>query len=159
MNERERRMIGHGAIVMLLGLVSGIGLTASLIGGWEVFPGFIVDFAIPGDTRTWARAHSGGIMNGLLVIASALVIHSMQIADRPARQLSWMLVGTGYANTVFYWGALFSSNRAITFGDNRLGAANVASVIGFLPAFVFAFVTMIAMIVLARTAFGSGDPR
>jgi hypothetical protein len=146
-------MIGHGAIVILIALAAGIGLGMSLIGGWEVFPGRIVGFEIPGDTRAWARAHAGGLMNGLLVIAGALLIHALNFAEPLARRVYWMLVGTGYANTIFYWGALLSANRALTFGDNRLGEASLASVIGFLPAFVFAFVTMIAMVLIAREAF------
>jgi len=157
MNERERRMVGHGAIIIFVALASGLGLAMSLIGGWELFPGFIVNFEVPGDTRAWARTHAGGLMNGLLVLAGALVIHAMKIAEPLAGRLYWMLVGTGYANTIFYWGALFSANRAVTFGDNRLGEATIASVIGFLPAFVFAFITMIAMVFLMLEAFRSGD--
>jgi hypothetical protein len=92
-------------------------------------------------------------MNGLLVIAGALVIHAMDLPQKTASRLFWMLVGTGYANTAFYWGALFAPSRAVSFGDNRLGETNLAGMLGFAPALVFAFITMIAMVILIRHGF------
>lgn len=153
MDQRQRKMVGHGAIMMVFGLLAGFGLVMSLIGGFEIFPGYIVEFELPADSRAWARAHTGGLMNGLLVFVGAILIFAMQIPARLARQLYWMLVGTGYANTLFYWGALFAPSRALTFGDNRLGESNLAGIIGLLPALIFAFITIIAMVMLARHAF------
>lgn len=153
MDQRQRRMFGHGAIVMIFGLVAGFGLTMSLIGGFEIFPGTIVQFDLPGDDRAWARTHVGGLMNGLLVMVGALVMWGLQIPERSARHLYWMLIGTGYANTIFYWAGMLAPNRAVSFGDNPLGPANLASVVGLLPAFVFAFVAIAAMVMIAVHAF------
>lgn len=153
MQSQQRRMIAHGAIIILIALASGFGLVMSLIGGFEVIPGMILQFEIPGDAGAWARTHVGGILNGLLVIAGALVIHAMALPAKMASRLYWMLVGTGYANTAFYWGALFAPSRALTFGDNRLGETNLAGILGFAPALVFAFITMIAMVILIRHGF------
>jgi len=157
MNTQQRKMVGHGAIVTLLALLAGFGLIMSLIGGFEVFPGQILGFELPGDNRAWARAHAGGLMNGMLVILVALVMYAMRIEGAVANRLYWMLVGTGYANTVFYWGGLLSQTRSLTFGDNRFGETSVAGVIGFVPALVFAFVTCIAFVMIARQAFRSTD--
>ena len=153
MKTQQRRMVAHGAIVILIALAAGFGLVISLIGGFEVFPGTIIEFGFPGDPRAWARTHAGGIMNGLLVISGALVIHAMDLPEKTASRLFWMLVGTGYANTVFYWGALFAPSRAVSFGSNRLGETNLAGMLGFGPALVFAFITMIAMLMLIRHGF------
>lgn len=150
-------MIGHGAIVTLIALAAGFGLVMSLIGGFEVFPGTILEFEIPGDTSAWARAHAGGILNGVLVMVGALVIHAMALPQKTASRLYWMLVGTGYANTAFYWGALFAPSHAVTFGDNRLGESNLAGILGFAPALVFAIITMIAMVMLIRHGFSESD--
>jgi hypothetical protein len=152
-------MIAHGAIIILIALAAGFGLVISLIGGFEVFPGTIVEFGFPGDPGAWARTHAGGIMNGLLVITGALVTHAMDLPQKTASRLYWMLVGTGYANTVFYWGALFAPSRAVSFGDNRLGESNLAGIVGFAPALVFAFITMIAMVVLIRQGFSKSEAR
>jgi len=153
MKTQQRRMVAHGAIVILIALFAGFGLVISLIGGFEVFPGTIIEFGFPGDPGAWARTHAGGIMNGLLVITGALVIHAMDLPQTTASRLFWMLVGTGYANTVFYWGALFAPSHAVTFGSNRLGQTNLAGILGFAPALVFAFITMIAMVTLIRHGF------
>ncbi|WP_029890986.1 styrene-oxide isomerase StyC [Polycyclovorans algicola] len=153
MQTQQKKMIGHGAIVIFIGLAAGFGLVMSLIGGFELFPGYILEFEVIGDTRAWARAHAGGIMNGLFVISVALLTHAMSLSSKAATQLYWMLVGTGYANTLFYWGALFAPSRALTFGDNRLGETNIAGILGFGPALVFAVVAMIAMAIVVREAF------
>lgn len=153
MNQRSRRMIGHGAIVMVFGLLAGFGLVMSLIGGFEVYPGRILSFEMPGDGSAWARTHVGGLMNGLMVMVGALVIHAMQIQERSARSLYWMLVGAGYANTIFYWAGMLAPSRALTFGANRLGESNLAGVLGLLPALLFAFVTLAAMLIFVRHAF------
>jgi hypothetical protein len=153
MKTQQRRMVAHGAIVILIALAAGFGLVISLIGGFEVFPGTIIEFGFPGDPGAWARTHAGGIMNGLLVISGALVTHAMDLPQKTASRLYWMLVGTGYANTAFYWGALFAPSHAVTFGSNRLGDTNLAGILGFAPALVFAFITMIAMVMLIRQGF------
>ncbi len=159
MQTQQRRMIAHGAVVILIALASGFGLVMSLIGGFEIFPGTILSFDIPGDASAWARAHVGGILNGLFVIAVALVTHAMALPGNVASRLYWMLVGTGYANTLFYWGALFAPSRALTFGDNRLGETNIAGILGFGPALVFAIVAMIAMLILIRQGFSQAESR
>lgn len=157
MKAQQRRMVGHGAVVILIALAAGFGLVISLVGGFEVFPGTIIEFKFPGNPSAWARTHAGGILNGLLVIAGALVIDAMDLPQKTASRLFWMLVGTGYANTIFYWGALFAPNHAVTFGSNRLGQTNFAAVLGFAPALVFAFITMIAMVILIRHGFSKSE--
>lgn len=155
MNTRTRKMIGHGAIVSFFGLFAGIGLIAALVGGLELLPGMMIEMELPADSRAWARAHSGGIMNGLLVFAGAFVIHAMSLPESTAARLYWMFVGTGYANTIFYWASLFAPSRSLTFSDNRLGESNLAGLIGLVPALIFAFITMIAMVIIARAAFAA----
>ncbi|MGB0220143.1 MAG: styrene-oxide isomerase StyC [Sinimarinibacterium flocculans] len=153
MDSRSRRMLGHGAVVMLIGLIAGFGLIMSLIGGFEVFPGKILNFEVPGDASAWARTHLGGITNGMMVILFALFMHVAALPQRQAGQLYWMLVGTGYANTAFYWGGLLSPSRALTIGDNPHGESTIFGVLGFLPALVFAIVLLIAMVIVIRWAF------
>ncbi len=159
MHASARAMVGHGAIVTFFGLAAGFGLVMSLIGGFELFPGSILAFDIPGDSRAWARTHAGGLMNGMLVLIGALLVHNLELEDRFARRLQWMLVGAGYANTLFYWGGMLSPSRALTLGDNRLGESNLAGIIGFAPALIFAFVTMAAMLMLVAHAFGSSGAK
>ena len=37
---------------------------------------------------------------------------------------AWMLIGAGYANTLFYYGSILSRTRDLTIGDNRFGLWN-----------------------------------
>src|SRR5690349_8644782 len=99
----QKRMIGQGAAVMLVGMSAGIGLLISLLGGIELIPGSIIEFGIPGSADAWVRAHIGGMMNGILIFIVALLISPLGFAEAGAKRLYWMLVGTGWANTLFYW--------------------------------------------------------
>ena len=153
LNSRIKNMIGHSAVVIFIALLAGWGLAMSLIGGFEIFPGSILAFEIPGDSSAWARAHTGGLLNGLLVLAFAWVLSSLNLDERKSFHIWWMIVGTAYANTIFYWAGILAPNRAITAGSNRLGEASFAGIVGFLPAAVFALVLMVAMVIVARAAF------
>ncbi|MBL6749529.1 MAG: hypothetical protein ISP90_03370 [Nevskia sp.] len=152
-NPLQKTMVGHAALVMVVAMCAGVGLMLSLLGGIELVPGHITEFAIPGNTPAWARAHVGGILNSLLVIALALVLPGLEFSGRAAARLGWLFVGTGWANTVFYWAALFAPNRALSLGPNRFGESNLAAVIGFVPALLFAVLALAAMAVIARKAF------
>ncbi|MGQ0622888.1 MAG: styrene-oxide isomerase StyC [Panacagrimonas sp.] len=155
MKQEQKRMIGHGALILLIGMLAGIGLLVSLLGGIEVIPGTIIQVDIPGTSAGWVRAHIGSMLNGMLIILVALVIHAIGLAEETARNLRWMLIGTGYANTLFYAAALFAPNRALSFASNRLGTANLASIIGLAPALIFAVISLIAVFILMKSAFAS----
>ena len=43
----QRRMIGHAALILLVGMLAGIGLLVSLLGGMEVWPGNILPLHLP----------------------------------------------------------------------------------------------------------------
>lgn len=149
----QRRMIGHAALILLIGMLAGVGLLVSLLGGVEIWPGSLLPVKLAGPTDAWVRAHLGGMLNAFLIILVALVLPLLGFDTSSARRLSWMFVGTGWANTLFYWAALFSSNRALTFGDNRFGAASPLAVLGLAPALVFVILSVVAVGILARQAW------
>jgi len=155
LNGLQKRMIGQGAAVLLIGMLAGIGLLISLLGGLELIPGTILEFSIPGQTDAWVRAHIGGMMNGFLILIVAPLIAPLGFADAAANRLFWMLVGTGWANTIFYWAALFAPNRALSFADNKWGESNFAAVIGLLPALIGVVISIIAVTQLMLQAFAS----
>ncbi|HKY92614.1 MAG TPA: hypothetical protein VJM11_16315 [Nevskiaceae bacterium] len=152
-NALQKRMAGHGAAVLLVGMLAGMGLLMSLLGGIELIPGSIIPFEIPGDDGAWVRAHIGGMMNGFLILIVAILLVPLGFAEAAARRMAWMVVGTGWANTLFYWAALFAPNRALSIADNKWGESNVASIIGLLPALVFVVIAIIAVFTLMRQAF------
>lgn len=153
LNGMQRRMVGHGALILLIGMLAGVGLLVSLLGGVEVWPGTLLSFHLPGATDAWVRTHLGGMLNGILIMVVAAVLPMVGFDVPGGQRVSWMLVGTGWANTLFYWAALLSPNRALTFGDNRFGASNLAAVLGLAPALLFTLVSIVAVATLARQAF------
>lgn len=154
-NALQKRMIGHGAAVTLIGMFAGLGLAASLVGGFELVPGSIIEFSIPGSTDAWVRTHIGGVLNGILVMVIALVMSGIGFAEAAARRVYWMVVGAAWAFTLFYWAALFAPNRALTFADNKWGESNLAAVIGLAPALLFTIFDLIAVFMVVRQAFAS----
>src|SRR5262249_46368507 len=70
MNDRLRSlMVGHGALVFLVGMVAGFPFAFAILGRivlWP-FPGAI-DWTGSTDVRAWRMAHLEGILNGLTLI-------------------------------------------------------------------------------------------
>lgn len=151
--QQQRRMVGHGAWILLIAMLAGVGLLVSLLGGMELWPGQIVPIQTPANASAWARTHVGGILNALLVMVVALLLPVLNFPEAGARRVGLWIVGTGWANTLFYWAALFAPNRALTFGDNRFGATNVAALIGLIPALVFVVLSLVAVFFIARQAW------
>ena len=146
-------MIGHGALVMMAGMVAGFALTFSLLGAIEIWPLPAIEFQMPGTTRGWVAAHTGCILNGLMVIAVALALPHVELAGRARQWVAWGLIATAWGNTAFYVFANFAPNRGLSMGANRLGEGNLAGVLAFLPALVAAYIVIIVLTITARAAF------
>jgi hypothetical protein len=149
----QRWMIGHSMLILMIGLLAGVGLLVSLIGGLEIWPGKLASIEVPGHTDAWVRLHIGQLLNAFLIVLVALILPLLEFKPEAARRIGWLTVGIGWANTLFYAAALFAPNRALTFGNNRWGDANLASVIGLLPALVFTLISFVVVVMLARQAF------
>lgn len=152
-NPLQRRLIGHGALMLLVAMLAGIGLLASVIGGLELWPGRIVPIDMPSNPAGWVRTHVGGILNAMLVMLIALLVPGLGFSESSARRVGLFMVCTGWANTLFYWAAMWAPNRALSFGANRLGASNVAAWIGLAPALLFVLLSLVAIAMVARQAW------
>jgi hypothetical protein len=152
-NAIQRRMVGHGALMLLVAMLAGIGLLVSVLGGVEILPGWILPLETPGNPAGWVRTHVGGILNALLVMVVALLLPGLGFLEQGARRMAQFIVFTGWANTLFYWAAMWAPNRALTFGDNRLGSANWISMIGLTPALVAVLVSIVAVAAIVRQAW------
>ena len=131
MQRFQKLMIGHALLVIVVAMISGFMLGFGLINGLELYPGKIVEMPYYGTTDGWARAHAGGLANGLLIIVMALALPQIPLSERMCKWTAWGFIYIGWANTVFYWFGNASPNRALSFGDNPLGATNVLGAIGF----------------------------
>jgi hypothetical protein len=153
----QKTMVGHGALILFVGMCAGIGLLMSLLGGIELIPGHILPASVPGSTDAWVRAHVGGMLNALLIFALAWVIPGVGFSNTATLRLGWLMIGTGWANSVFYWAALFAPNRAISFADNRFGPSNLATLIGLTPALLFVVLSLVVIFMIARQALWAGS--
>ncbi len=148
-------MIGHGALVLFLGLVTGYLFAFNLVGEitlWPI-PGTI-DLQLPGDAARWRGAHVGMITNALMIIAIALALPHLRLTPGVERLTAWGMILTVWGNVGFYLAsALGASGRGLTFGPNKFGGGDAASIFNFLIALPGAFLSPVILILVARGAF------
>jgi len=148
----RRTMVGHGALQIFMALVGGVGLWMFLQQGFEILPGLWIEFGLPGSEAGWQKAHTGPVMNGLMVIGVAFILPLLDFSQVAAKRLGWIIVLDGWANTGFYFFGNFSPNRGLAFTDSHLGEANVFSYLALAPAYVFGVLAMGALLVIGFAA-------
>lgn len=152
MNNLQRTMYAHGVFMILCTLLFGVGLWMHLLGGFELFPGYMASFNVPGTPEGWARAHSGPALNGMMVIAVALVLPTLNFQEKTARILGWIIVLDGWANIGFYFFGNFTPNRGLSFADNKYGEADLFSALALAPAYVFGVLAIGALFIIGKRA-------
>jgi hypothetical protein len=149
----QRKMAGHGILMILSTLIFGVALWMNLVGGFEIVPGYILNFHVPGTPEGWARAHTGPALNGLMVIAVAFVLPLLDFSQAKARLLGYIIVLDGWANVGFYFFSNFTPNRGLSFGDNRFGEGDIFSALALGPAYLFGVLAIGALFVIGVRAF------
>lgn len=152
----RRTMVGHGALMIFAALVGGVGLWMYLLGGFEIIPGYIVSFQLPGSADGWQRAHTGPVLNGLMVIGIGFALPLLDFSELWAKRLGWIIILDGWSNTGFYFFGNFSPNRGLAFGESRLGPADIFSFLALAPAYLFGVLAMIALIAIGWRAIADG---
>ncbi len=95
-NEIRLFLIRHGAIVALLGSLSGLGYLFAMTG----------EFA--GSYRSWHLAHLQGVLTGILLIAVSSLVSPLSLDERKLRILAYAFVVFGYCYSIGpVFGALF----------------------------------------------------
>jgi styrene-oxide isomerase len=150
-------MLGHGMLVILMSMFAGFMLMFGLLGGLEVWPGKILEISVYGTTEGWVRAHSGGAMNGLLVMAVAFALPKLNLTDAMQKFVAYGFIYVAWSFTIFYWFGNAAGNRARTFGDNRLGESDIFGIIGFLPALPSVVLVVVLLIITIKGVFSSND--
>lgn len=159
LNSFSRKMAGHGIFMIFCTLLFGVGLWMHLVGGFEIIPGYILEFNVPGTPEGWARAHSGPALNGMMVIAVAYVLPSLNFTDKTARLLGWIIILDGWGNIAFYFFANFSPNRGLTFGPNSYGPGDIFSFLALAPAYFFGVLALGALLVIGFKALKTTDQK
>jgi hypothetical protein len=78
------RLIVHGLIATLLGLLSGLALA------------FVLTGDVPGNARAWHQAHLQGIMSGLLALAAGCFVSHIRLGERALRVMAWGFIVQAY---------------------------------------------------------------
>lgn len=149
----QRKMAGHGILMIFCTLLFGVGLWMHLVGGFEIVPGYILHFNVPGTPEGWAKAHAGPALNGMMVIAVAFVLPLLDFSEKAATRLGYIVVLDGWSNVGFYFFGNFTPNRGLSFGDNKYGAGDIFSSLALGPAYLFGVLALVALFIIGMRAF------
>jgi hypothetical protein len=138
----QKIMIGHGMLVMLVGMLAGFMLIFKLVGGLEIWPGNILPIPVFGTEAGWVRAHSGGTMNGIMVIIIGLALPHIPLPAAKQKLTAWGFIFVAWSFTLFYWFGNIAGNRALTLGDNPLGETDFFGVVGVAPGLIAVFLVI-----------------
>lgn len=122
----QQLLLGHGALVLLVGFALGFGFLFFLIGEVSLWPiPGVLSVQLPGTYDAWRMAHMEGITNGVVLWLMALILPLLPGSDVFRTRLTW---GTILASwTIVIASALdpiFPEARGLKFGGN---AANQAA--------------------------------
>jgi hypothetical protein len=122
----QRRLVFHGAIVLLAGLLCGIPQANAITGG-----------ADPARIHAWQVAHNAIILAGIMQIAIASAL-SLARSAQTVRLIVWTLVAAGYGSIVGLALAAASGYRGLTPEGPALNliafACNLVVAVGSLAA-------------------------
>ncbi|MCZ6892760.1 MAG: isomerase [Gammaproteobacteria bacterium] len=156
MERLQRIMIGNGLLVVLASMFAGFMLMFLLLGGIEIWPGKIVPLSIYGTSEGWVRAHTGGALNGILVIVIALALPTLRLSPLMQRVTAYGFIYIAWSFTVFYWLGNASGNRALSLGDSPLGESDIIGIIGFLPGLPSVVLVVVLLAIAAKSVLTSG---
>ncbi|MEH6347826.1 MAG: hypothetical protein V7785_22210 [Bermanella sp.] len=154
-SERGRLvLLVNGALVALVGLISGFGFVFEILNSISVWPvSFEINGDFPGSERGWRVAHVAGVMNGMLIILAALMLPHIQASLRSQCWIVRGLIYTGWGNTLFFHFANFSNNRGLSAGTTQYGEADWLGVVGYLFGGSTIPFTITAFVLIAISAY------
>ncbi|PWR19855.1 hypothetical protein [Zavarzinia compransoris] len=150
-----RRLAGHGALVVVAGLVAGFFIGFVALGGFILDPLPSARFEFPGSERGWRAMHVGSILNGVMALTVAALIDRVVGTEKVRRLIVRVLTLAIWANTLFYLAANFAANRGLSPWDNAAGPGSLWGLVAFLPAAIAAGLTIWVMLLFARAAFSA----
>lgn len=147
------RLLQHGAIIAVIGLVSGFGMVFAILQAYSVWPvTFSSTAPIIGSEHGWRIAHVAGVMNGLMMMIAGLALPHLAASRRAIAWIVGSMIYTGWGNTIFFHCANVSSNRGLSAGVTRLGPADLAGTLGYLIGASTIPFTILALVLIAQAA-------
>lgn len=136
-SRRCARLLLHGVIVVLLGLLAGFP--------WAM----VLAEDLQGEVRAWRMAHLEGILNGLLMMAAAAAGPVLVLSKRQARWLVQSFLLAGYGNVV---ASLVAAGFAVRGLAPAGPAANLVVYTLFMVAVLAVLIALGLLVVGARQA-------
>ncbi|MCE7999666.1 MAG: hypothetical protein HEP70_12465 [Rhodobiaceae bacterium] len=103
-------LIGHGALVFILGLAAGVpflwALDAVAAGGGAVEAEAL---------RAWRMAHLEGTLNGMMMIAVAAAAKQLTVSEGRSSIITWGLIATGWGNILASFVSGMTGGRGLAF--------------------------------------------
>ncbi|AWZ03238.1 MAG: hypothetical protein NXH87_00645 [Rhodobiaceae bacterium] len=103
-------LIGHGAVVFILGLAAGVpflwALDAIAAGGGAVEAEAL---------RAWRMAHLEGTLNGMMMIAVAAAATQLTLGEARSSIITWGLIATGWGNILASFVSGMTGGRGLAF--------------------------------------------
>jgi fatty acid desaturase len=138
-SEDRPKLIFHGAMVLLVGLLCGLPTTIEASNESE---------------RFWHTAHEALIMMGIWMLVMSSVRSALVLPRREAAMLVWFLLATGYGFMVaLVMGGLLGTSPFKPGGTVPTFTAFVAAVVGIFGAVMATLVTL-----RGAHAAGRGEP-
>ena len=156
----EALMIGNGAVIFFIGLMSGYLFLFHLIGELSIWPiPGSIKIQLPADDRAWRAAHTGNIMNALMLIGAGLSLSRLRLSAAAEKWVCWGLIVSAWGNLGFYaFSAMGATGRGLSFGANRFGGGDLLSTLTFLVAYPGSVASR-GVRRLARTLIEERQPR
>jgi hypothetical protein len=144
-NTDRLRLIFHGAIIVLIGLLAGLPTTVEVINGSE---------------RFWHTAHEALIMIGVFLLAVSSVVPALLLERRERSFLIWSFITMGYGFAVALVIGGVVGAQAFEPGDSPARfTAFAAAIVGIAGAFLATGLTLMgARGALKRAANESDGP-
>ena len=147
----QRLLLGHGALVLLVGFIIGFGFLFFLNGEISLWPiPGVIAYQLPGTYDAWRMAHTEGIANGLMLWILAAALPALQAFIKQIYRLAVGMV-------IVAWTIVLASAIDPLFPD-AMGLAftpvsNLANDVAFFLFFVGIIIAVAVVIAVAVKSF------
>jgi len=143
----QRLLLGHGALVLLVGFIAGFGFLFFLVGEIVVWPLPAIQYQLPGTYDAWRMAHMEGIANGMVLWLLAAILPALQHSIKNIYRLAMGMVFVAWPIVIAsQLDPLFENARGLAFTPESNWISDIAFFL-FYFGIVVAFVVVIAIAV------------
>jgi len=150
----QKLLLGHGALVLLVGFVAGFGFLFFLIGEITVWPLPSIQYQLPGTYDAWRMAHMEGIANGMVLWLLAAILPALQHSIKNLYRLAMGMVWVAWPIVIAsQLDPLFENARGLAFTPE----SNWISDIAFFLFYLGIVVAFVVVITIAVKCFSKND--